>query len=142
MNLRAYNPSPVLRRPEYFANTTSTRLFNHSYPPKQQVYNQPSFQPTYPTMYQTSYPPAYQPSRPSLNYNYNYNYPYPLPQSQSLVPSATTSNYSQITPTVFNSPLLSGSGIYSSSKGLETILIAILVLVALDLIVIRPNKAP
>ena len=91
-------------------------------------------------MYQTSYPPAYQPSRPSLNYNYNY--PYPLPQSQSLVPSATTSNYSQITPTVFNSPLLSGSGIYSSSKGLETILIAILVLVALDLIVIRPNKAP
>ncbi|MHB8124120.1 MAG: hypothetical protein ACYDEJ_00525 [Desulfitobacteriaceae bacterium] len=155
-----YVPAPVLRRPEYSANTTSTRLFNHSYPlkstprtsskfaypypPNQQVYYQPSCQPTYPTAYQTpnqtSYGPAYQPNISPLNY---YSIPQPQFQSPNVLLPSTTPNYYRVNPpTVFNSPLLVGSGTSVSSKGLETILIAILILVALDLVVIRPHRQP
>ncbi len=148
----AYSRSPVLRRPEYLTNTTSARLFNHSYPPKStpitgfessypytanQQYYQPSCQPTYPAAYPTSYRPDYQPCISSFNYS--------LPPTQLLsnglpIPSTTLNYYQANPPTVINSSLLSGSEISISSKGLETILIAILILVALDLVAIRPHR--
>ena len=149
MDSKAYSPSPVLRRPQYTANTSSTRLFNHSYPPKsvpinvtelnspyppyQPFYVQPTGQSTYPTSYQTSYHPSI-----------NYALPQPQIQSPYGQPNPPTpSYYYQVNPnTLFNSPVLSGSGISISSKGLEAILIAILILVALDLVVIRPHKLP
>ncbi len=160
MNSEANSPSPVLRRPAYLANTTSARLFNHNYSPKsssktgselsypcssnQQVYYQPAFRPTYPTAYQNSFLPAYQPSIPSLNNSYSLPQRQSQPQIQSPngLPLSSTTPYQVNLPTAFNSPVLSVSGISISSNGLETILIAILILVALDLIVIRPNRVP
>lgn len=118
-----YNPTPVLRRPEYITNTVSTRLFNHSY----QLKSTPI-------------------SGSQLNYSYPNRYYMPQPQiqpqiQQQIRQSPAIPNYLQMNSyPVNNLPAQMRFGTSVSFKGLEAILIAILILVALDLVVIRPLR--
>ncbi|MFZ3101485.1 MAG: hypothetical protein WA113_04675 [Desulfitobacteriaceae bacterium] len=124
MNSGAYSPSPTLIRPEFLANTGSARLFNHNYPPKSSSKAASIL----------SYPPSF---------NQQIYYQPQIQPLNGLALSSSAPNYYQANPpTVFNSPVLYGSEISISSKGLETILIATLILVALDLVVIRPHRQP
>lgn len=115
----AYNSTPVLRRPEYMTYSASSRLFNHSYPFKSTPINSSQFNYSYPNSYSLPQPQILQPIQ-QFPANSNYFNPNPYP--------------------VYNLPAQLSSGTGVSSKGLEAVLIAILILVALDLVVIRPLK--
>jgi hypothetical protein len=114
-----YNYTPVLRRPDYLRNSAPSRLFNHSYPLK-------------------STPR----SGSQLNYSYPNRYFLPPPQIQPpILHPPMPPNYFHVNSyPVYNLPVQMSCRTSISSKGLETILIAILILVALDLVVIRPLR--
>lgn len=109
---------PVLRNPCLFHQNT--------------IRPTPTYYPPTPTLYTRQFSPPIQPHLPASPYSYpNYpNYPnltgLPIP---SAIPLSLYSmpNYSYAQPV--------------SSKGLTMILIAILVLVALDLVIVRPQKS-
>jgi len=137
----AYNSAPVLNRPEYLPYTASSRLFNHSYALKSTPINSSRFNYSYPDNYSRlnySYPDNY--SR--LNYSYPNNYSRPQPQTQP--PTRQTfppPNYLRVNSyPVYNLPVQMSCRPSVSSKGLEAVLIAILILAALDLVIIRPLK--
>lgn len=131
MDSGAYYPTPVLRRPEYITKNTSSRLFNHSYPLKS----------TFMSGSQSNY-----------SYANRYSLPQPLirqqiqPPIQQQIQSSigqfpANSYYLQPNPyPVYNLPAQISYTPSVSSKGLEVILIAILILVALDLVIVRPLK--
>lgn len=107
---------PVLRRRSYYGQT-------NSYPANYGQY--------YPNMNTQAFLPDrysdYLPRQNSMVYSQYPNYiPYP------------ESSYNRTVPTP--SFQYSYSGLVVSSKGLEIILIATLILIALDLIVVRPQK--
>jgi hypothetical protein len=127
----AYSPTPVLRRPEYMTNKTSSRLFNHSYPLKSTPISASQSNYSYSNLYSLPQPQIQPPIQPQ------FQSPIQPPIRQSLA----NSNYFNPNPyPVYNLPTQISSGTGGSSKGLEAILIAILILVALDLVVIRPLK--
>ncbi len=126
----AYNSAPVLNRPGYLPYTPSFRLFNHSCALKSTAINSPRFNYSYPDNY--------------FRFNYPYTNNYPLLQPQTQPPARQTfpaPNYLKVNSyPVYNLPVQMNYRTSVSSKGLEAVLIAILILVALDLAVIRPLK--
>ncbi|MDD4345502.1 MAG: hypothetical protein PHZ11_01160 [Desulfitobacteriaceae bacterium] len=123
MNSGALYPTPVLRRPEYITKNVSSRLFNHSYPLKSTLM-----------------------SGSQANYSYanRYSLPQPLIRQQLrplVLQSPANPYFLQPNPyPVYNLPAQINYTPSVSSKGLEIILVAILILVALDLIIVRPLK--
>lgn len=124
----AYTPTPVLRTPLLFHQNTAR--FTPTYYPIQQTAARPA---------SSLYPPL--PSHRTLHSQ-------PMVQSQSLYSPQYYPNYSSPPRSVVLSPLPCSpypvpSYSYTptvSSKGLSIILISTLILVALDLVIVRPQK--